>query len=62
MQTLIIWLNFLGEISKARLRSSRPPARGDSESDDTSGSPCGDCPSGPSYRVPVKPSRGNLYT
>jgi hypothetical protein len=44
------------------MRSSRPPARGDSESDDTSGSPCGDCPSGPSYRVPVKSSRGEPQT
>lgn len=43
---------------KTRLRSNRVPSRGDSESDDTSGSPCGDCPSASNYRVPVKSSRG----
>ncbi|XP_044257604.1 Down syndrome cell adhesion molecule-like protein Dscam2 isoform X1 [Tribolium madens] len=49
--------NEAGEVPKSRFRSNRAPARGDSESDDTSGSPCGDCPSGPNYRVPVKSSR-----
>lgn len=47
---------------KARLRQSRLATRGDSESDDTSGSPCGEFPSGSSYRVPVKPTRGERQT
>lgn len=48
-----------GGPQKTRMRSSRLATRGDSESDDTSGSPCGDGPSGSSYRIPVKTtSRG----
>lgn len=39
--------------AESKLRSSRQGS-----GSDTSGSPCGEC-AGPSYRVPVKPCRGN---
>lgn len=47
-------------LGNQRLRPSRlQPSRGDSESDETSGSPYGEFPGGgASYRVPVKPTRG----
>ncbi|XP_071054820.1 cell adhesion molecule Dscam2 [Onthophagus taurus] len=46
-------------VQQTRIRGGRiASARGDSESDDTSGSPCGECPSSSNYRVPVKSSRG----
>lgn len=41
--------------------AKRQRTRRDSESDDTSGSPYGECLGATGYRVPVKPSRGERH-
>ncbi|XP_017776462.1 PREDICTED: Down syndrome cell adhesion molecule-like protein Dscam2 isoform X2 [Nicrophorus vespilloides] len=47
-----------GTSEMTRMRSTCLTTRVDSESDETSGSPCGEFTGGSNYRVPIKPARG----